>query len=302
MELQLWRALSIALRTTPFAIYRAAAYGAMCACVFLYVAMLGLIGSIFGVGAFWLLVGLSVVFATALGLWGLAGRLMAYFIDSGHTALIAEFAANPASAPMGVRQIGWAREQMTSRFDGPARFSGMIHRLNQVLRDVNRKLFDVSVVAPLADAGDDSGLAHRITDLTLPYLDGCILGYVFQSADNTEEAAKKGILLYCSYWKALLKNAIWLTLLGYGFTLAAGILLMIPMGVAAAMATSASVRFVLFLSALFLAIAAKWVLYDPVANAAMTAAFLEDADISPPDLEWEDKIRTVSEVFRDWEG
>ena len=57
-------------------------------------------------------------------------------------------------------------------------------------------------------------MVQRIVNFSLTYIDESVIAYTFRTGnENVFDAAKSGIIIYCQSWKALLKNAVALTLL-----------------------------------------------------------------------------------------
>ena len=88
MNLQLGRAFGIVMRTTPYLIYRAMVFGAMCAIFAMGLLVLALIGFVFGGGAAAIL-GFIMLAATGFG-WKLIRAYVLYLLQAGHIAVITE--------------------------------------------------------------------------------------------------------------------------------------------------------------------------------------------------------------------
>jgi hypothetical protein len=90
MGLQMKRAMEIVRKTSPYVLYRAAIYGALCLGVIVYLLLLAIIGAVFGAGAFWALLVISVALAWLLDVGSFIGEYVFYRQKAGHIALIAE--------------------------------------------------------------------------------------------------------------------------------------------------------------------------------------------------------------------
>ncbi len=156
-------------------------------------------------------------------------------------------------------------------------------------------------VLPIPALEGLSNIVQRIVNFSLTYIDESVIAFTyFTKNENVFDAAKSGIIVYCQSWKALLKNAVALTLFSYMFVILTTFAFLIPLGALAwsLPSTWALVKFFLFVLALFLGVSAKWILFDPVACTSTILTFLKEAESIKPDPEWESKIEAVSDKFR----
>ncbi len=109
MGLQLGEAIKIVAQTKVYLLYRTVVYSAIAFVVALFLAILVLIGSVFGSGA------AVILFFIALFAGGFGFRLLReyvlYLLQAGHIALITEIAAK-GSLPQGISQTVWAKERV----------------------------------------------------------------------------------------------------------------------------------------------------------------------------------------------
>lgn len=298
MNLQLRRAVEIVLQTRVYLLYRAAVYGLIAVAVALGISVLLLIAAVFGNGAAVVL----LVLAVLGGSFGapLVREYVLYLLKAGHVALIAEIVAT-GQAPPAASQTAWAKERVTHYFKEISVLALVDQLVKGILAAVNRALFNVLQILPIPGLDSAAKIVERVIYFSLTYIDEAILAYTFKTKnENVFAAAKTGVVLYCHAWQPLLKNAAVLTLLSYLFVAAATVVFMVPLGVLALLLPSSLAlgKFLLFCLALFLGVAAKWILFDPLACTSTLLAFLAAADTAEPDPEWEAKIEAVSEQFR----
>jgi hypothetical protein len=298
MGLQLGRAIGIVAKTKVYLLYRAMVYGSVAVVVALFLGVLVLIGSVFGAGASF------VIFFLALFAGGFGFRLLReyvlYLLKAGHIALITEI-ADSGNLPSGVSQTGWAKERVMKYYREVSVLALVDQLVKGVLVSLNRTLFNIMNAIPIPGLDGLASILQRIVNFSLTYIDESVIAYTFHTGnENVFDAAKSGIIVYCQSWKALLKNAVALTLLSYVFVVITTVLFMIPLGVVSVLLPSSLdfLKFALFMLALFLGISTKWVLFDPVACTSTILAFLEEARTSAPDPAWESKIEAVSDKYR----
>ena len=301
MGIELRRALDIVLRTSPYVIYRAFMYGAMCLCVIAYLAMLFAIGLVFGAGAFWVLFVISAGLAAMLGIGGFINEYVFHQLRAGHIAVITEIVTQ-GKFPPGISQTKWARGRVTHYFKGAGTLAHVRRLTRDVIRAVNR-VNDLASIMPLPGIETGMLLGRRIIDLSQAYIEEGVFAYTYRAKnENVYESAKSATLTYSQCWRAVLGNAVTLTLISYGFALVCTVVFLIPLGTVALLWFNAGItneatlfsdtiaRFVLFAIGIFLGFAAKWAIFDPIASASIIITFLEEADITEVTPELEEQL------------
>ena len=298
MGLQLGEAIKIVAQTKVYLLDRTVVYSAIAFVVALFLAILVLIGSVFGSGA------AVILFFIALFAGGFGFRLLReyvlYLLQAGHIALITEIAAK-GSLPQGISQTVWAKERVMHYYKEVSVLALVDQLVKGVLVSLNRTLFNVMNALPIPALEGLASMVQRIVNFSLTYIDESVIAYTFRTGnENVFDAAKSGIVIYCQSWKALLKNAVALTLLSYVFVVLTTMLFMIPLGALAFFLPSSLgfLKFALFVLAIFLGISTKWILFDPIACTSTLLTFLKEAESTKPDPAWEAKIEAVSDKFR----
>lgn len=299
MNLQLGRAFKIVLQTTPYLLYRAAVYGILCGTVALLLLVLALIGRVFGGGAALVL----FVIGVGAGSFGLPllREYVLYLLRAGHVAVITEI-IEQGSLPEDVNQTQWGRDKVTAYFKEISVLALVDQLIKGIIGMLNRVLFNVMTILPIPGLEGAAKVARKVVDFSLTYVDESILSYTFKTRnENVYDAAKTGIILYCQAWKGLLKNAVALTLLSYGFIVVSTLVFLIPLGgIALAMPeTWAFAKFMLFVLALFMGFSLKWIAFDPIACTATILTFLKETEGMTPDPEWESRVEQASDKFRE---
>ncbi len=299
MNLHVGRAMRIVFQTSPYLMYRAAVYGAICGVTAILLLFLALIGYVFGGGA------AAVMLLIGLAAGGLGARLLReyilYLMRAGHVAVITEIIVRD-KLPEGVSQTQWGSDKVKMYFKEITVLALIDQMIKGTIRILNRTLFNVLSILPIPGTDGAKKAIQKVVDFSLTYIDESILAYTFKTEnENVYEAAQKGIILYCQAWKGLLKNAVALTVLCYAFTIGAALIFLIPLGALAFALpeTWAVAKFALFLLALFLGFSLKWILFDPIACTATILTFLRETKDMTPDPAWEERIASVSDKFRD---
>jgi len=297
MNLQLGRAFGIVMQTTPYLIYRAIFFGAMCGMFAFGLLILALIGYVFGGGAAVLLFFLAMI---GLGFgWRLIREYILYILQAGHIAVITELVEN-GKLPDGVSQTEWGKQQVTKYFKELSVLALVDQLVKGIIKGVNRVLFNVTRMLPIPGLQGAGKVAERVVDFSLTYIDEAIIAHTFKTKnENVFDAAKTGIVLYCQSWQALLKNAVALTLLSYVFVIVTTLIFLIPLGLVAVFLPQEwqVAKFALFILALFMGISLKWILFDPIACTSTLLTFLSESAGKTPDPQWESRIEQASGKF-----
>ncbi len=298
MGLQLRRAFNIVLQTKLYILYRALMFGALCLCVVGYLLLLAVIGAVFGAGAFWVLLVISGGLAVLLGIAGFIGEYIFYGLKAGHIALITEIISE-GRFPSGISQTKWARGHVLHYFKGVGLLAEARQMLREIVRAMNRKLFDSSAVLPVPGMEGGMKCARRVVDFSQGYIEEALIAHAFKARnENPFAAIRTALVLYCQSWKVVLSDAVSLTLMSYAFTLLATVIVLIPLGFLAHSMDSSIVRFIVFAIGVFIGFAAKWAFFDPIACAAIALTFLKESELVVPDPAWEGRIEAVSDQFR----
>lgn len=297
MNLQLGRAFGIVMQTTPYIIYRAIFFGAMCGGAAFGLLILALFGYVFGPGAAVVMFFLAML---ALGFgWRLIREYLLYMLQAGHIAVITEIVTN-GKLPDGVSQTEWGKQQVTAYFKELSVLALIDQLVKGVIKGVNRVLFNVTRMLPIPGLQGAGKIAERVVDFSLTYIDEAIIAYTFKTKnENVFDAAKTGIILYCQSWQALLKNAVALTLLSYVFVIVTTLIYLIPLGILAVLlpADWQMAKFALFVLAIFMGVSTKWILFDPIACTSTLLTFLHESENQTPDPQWEARIEQASGKF-----
>ncbi|MBV5319601.1 MAG: hypothetical protein JZU72_01385 [Chlorobium phaeobacteroides] len=298
MNLQLGQAIKIVAQTKVYLLYRTMVYGAIVGVVAIVLGILVLIGTVFGSGAAFVLF-LITLFAGSFG-FRLLRDYVLYLLQAGHIALITEI-AETGTLPPGISQTSWAKEKVLKYYKEVSVLALVDQLVKGVLVTLNRTIFNVFNALPIPALEGLAGIVQRIVNFSLTYIDESVIAYTFRTRnENVFDAAKSGILVYCQSWKAVLINAVALTVLSYLFVILMTTLFMIPLGAVSLLLPSSwsFVKFALFVLALFLGISTKWILFDPIACTSTLLTFLNEAETTKPDPAWESKIEMVSDQFR----
>ncbi len=299
MDIQLGRAASVVRQTKPFLGYRALVCGAVAGCAVAYIALLGLVGMVFSAVAFWIVFALSSAVVGVAVLVGLLDHPLFALLKVGHLALISEIHTEDIPSNK-ISQTAWAKEQVLAHYGSAEAAGHMDGRVRRILSPMNRNLFDVDrALSATGVSGLPKGAAEWLVARANGYVSSTILAHTFRTGNvNMRDACKQALVLYAQCWQEVLRSAVLCTVAGWGFAAAATILFMVPLAIPASMAASAAVKFVFFVIALALGVAAKCVFFNPTAYSCVMASFEENCGALAIDGECEAGLEELSEAFR----
>lgn len=298
MERQFRQALKVVRETLPYLLYRARIFAAVSAAAALYLVLLLLASTVFGVGVFACILLLSVWLMHSLGI---LNEYVFAGLRAGYIALAAEVIAE-GRFPKGVSYVKWARESVNQCFTNTTQLGRARQTVTSILDAVNRNMFDSASVLPVREFERDTRLTRGIISLSQDYVTDAAVAYSLKTKnDNVSDAMRAAIVIYCQAWKTVLAQAVRLTLLGYAFFVAASVVCLAPLGVLALEISDVSmnVRLALFVTGVFLGFSAKWIIYDPFAYAAIILGFFEECELLTADPALEKEIEAKAEDFRE---
>jgi len=178
-----------------------------------------------------------------------------------------------------------------------------------ILRAFNRVFLTIANLFPVAGASTVAGIANKIVNLSLTYLDEVILAYLMKTrAENPWAASRTALILYAQNYTRFLKNAVWLSVFIWGLTIAVFVAVLAPAAILAYLIPNVA-GVLSLLVALVLAWGIKQALIEPVGMTALMLVYFKVTEDQVANPEWEAKLERVSSKFsqltakaREWKG
>ncbi|ABK17518.1 hypothetical protein [Syntrophobacter fumaroxidans] len=288
--------LDILLKTLPYLLVRMGIYSVLGVAGALIIGLLLLLGKVFGGGGvIFFLIGVALL----VGLVRVGKQYALYLVDAGHIAVITEL-LQKGSLPEGVNQFQYGKDLVTRMFKEVSVLFLVDRLVDGTIRAINRTVAAVTDILPLPGIEGLTKIANSVINFSLTYVDETILSYNLSRGDeNIWESAKRGVILYAQNWKPLLITAAACTVANFVAFVVVLLIFLVPFGVLAAATHNETLKFFWFAVAFTLAYGVKLALFKPFFQTSMIITFREAVKGQVPNPQWEDRLETVSDKFRE---
>jgi hypothetical protein len=299
------QAISLLMQSLPYALAR---FGILLGCaivciVWIVVAFGGaaFLGTHIA-GAFgfvWLLICLGC----AGFFWGTILRYVLHLLACGHVAVLTELITKGQVGNGSESMLAYGKRVVTERFGQVNALYALNLMVRGILAAFHRTLDWVSEILPIPGLDGLASLVNIILRAATRYLDKVILSYNLARGDvEPWRGAREGMVYYAQNAVPILKTAVWIVILERVLTVVLWLLLLVPAGAITLMLPS-SVReqagIVTILVAALLAGPLRAAFLKPLFLIMMMVRFHALIENQPINQEWDARLATVSDKFRD---
>lgn len=304
-DFSITRTLGVVLRSWPYVLLRIVVYAAI---TLAYIAATGVGAGVgYGVGhitgspagppgfAVWgAIFGFGIV---AFGVY-LIREYILYIVKAGHVAVMVHL-IDGRPLPDGIGQLAYGRRVVTARFVETNLLFVLDQLVKGVLGAITRLLRGVMSMLPIPGVQGLLSFIASVARIAVGYVDEVILGYNIRTDSSTPwDTAQRGLVLYAQNGRPIVKNALWLTVLMWGLTLAIFALALSP---------AAAILYLMpgqlagwsFVLAIVFAWAFKAAVIEPFCIAALMQVYFRVIEGQSPDPEWIERLSETSEPFRE---
>lgn len=288
-------------KTMPFLMFRCAIYLGIAVAYVLATGTGAGIG--YGIGGFWDdETQLSAAAYGAAGGFGLTAMVLyflreylLYIVKAGHIAVMVE-ALEGRALPQG--QVAYARTIVTERFGQANILFGLDQLIKGCITAVTGLIEGLMWILPIPGVDKIMGLVRGYLKIAVGMLDEVMLAHVLRTrAENPYQAAREALVLYAQNARPMMTNAAWVTALVWSLSGLVFVVMLVPAGlvvwIVPGKASAAGVGF-----ALLFAWAIKAAVIEPFAIACMLQAYFKRTQGQTPNPEWERKLASASDKFR----
>jgi len=298
-------AVSLLMQSLPYALARfAILLGCAVACIVWIVVAFG--------GAAWLgshiagafgFVWLLICLGSAGFFWGTILRYILHLLACGHVAVLTELITRGQVGNGSEPMLAYGKRVVTERFGQVNALYGLNLLVRGILAAFHRTLDWISEILPVPGLEGLANLASIILRAATRYLDKVILSYNLARGDvEPWQGAREGIVYYAQNAVPILKTAVWIVILERALTVLLWLLLLVPAGAITVMLPSGvrqSGAIVTILVAAVLAGPLRAAFLKPLFLIMMMVRFHALIENQPINQEWDDRLATVSDKFRD---
>lgn len=289
-------------RTAPFILLRMAVYFGI---ALLYVFATGTgsgigylvtsLGDGAGVGAAY---GALFGFAGASGVLYWAREYILYMVKAGHIAVLTKH-YDKQDLPEGKGQIEFAKDVVQDRFMQANVLFALDKLINGVLKVITGTLNTIANFLPIPGLNNLAKMAGGVVKMSLTYVDEIILAHLIRTdSDNPWEESRRALVLYAQNYGAMIKNAIWLSIMMWALTIIVFIIALAPAAALIALFPGEAGFWGVAVAFIF-AWSAKAALIEPVAIYALMQVYFKRIEGQEPNPEWEAKLEKASKHFRE---
>ncbi len=235
--------------------------------------------------------------------WGAILRYVLHLLACGHVAVLTELITRGQVGNGSESMLSYGKRVVTERFGQVNALFGLNMLVRGILGAFHRTLDWISDMLPVPGLQALSNLANIILRAATRYLDKVILSYNLARDDGDPwRGAREGIVYYAQNAKPILKTSVWIVILERVLTVVLWLLLLIPAGAITWMLPQAvheSAGIATLLIAALLAGPLRAAFIKPLFLIMMMVRFHALIENQPINQEWDARLASVSEKFRD---
>jgi hypothetical protein len=298
-------AVSLLMRSLPYALAR---FGILLGCA---VACIVWIVIAFG-GAAWLgkhiasafgFVWLLICLGGAGFLWGTILRYLLHLLACGHVAVLTELITRGQVGNGSESMLAYGKRVVTERFGQVNALYALNLMVRGILGAFHRTLDWVGEILPIPGLEGLANLVNIILRAATRYLDKVILSYNLARGDaDPWVGAREGMVYYAQNAVPILKTAVWIVILERALTIVLWLLLLAPAATITLMlprSVHEQAGIVTILVAAILAGPLRAAFLKPLFLIMMMVRFHALIENQPLNQEWDARLATVSDKFRD---
>jgi hypothetical protein len=302
-------ALGLVMKTMPYALTRFA--------ILLTVSIATLIWYVVAFGGWALLghrvhpfVGLAwfLVNCAIYGwIWSVVVRYFLYLLKCGHIAVLTELMTRGSLGSHSQGMLAYGKDVVRNRFGEVSVLFVVDKLVKGVVRTFNGTLDFVANLLPIPGLSSIMSLVNAVLYAATTYLDETIFSYgLARNESNPWASAKDGLIYYAQNSKEILKSALWIVVLDKVITAVIWGAMLVPAFVVTwMMPRSILVPLGAWFSFGFAALLAaniRAAFIKPIFLVMIMAKFHVQIENQPINAEWDARLSSVSEKFREIDG
>lgn len=241
--------------------------------------------------------GILGAIGVAVWVWTLREYLL-YMVTAGHVAAMV-LVLDGRTLPSGRAQIAFAVDTVKARFGEVHLLFVLDQLIKGAVRAVTGLIGAVGVLGFVPGLQALVRLLGAVLRMSTTFVDEVVLAREIRiGSEDPWTTARHGVVLYAQNAKAILWNAVWLTVFRWVVTVGLYVVLLTPAGLAALIVPGPTTAWVLIFTLLF-AIALQRAVVDPFCIASLMQVYFARIEGQEPDPAWDDTLAGASQPFRD---
>lgn len=302
MDFRIGETVSLLARTSPYLGFRLVIYFGITLAYIVTTGGGAGIGWLFGSGeegkattAFY---GALTGFGLVSGVLYWLREYLLYTVKAGHIAVLVELIEGQP-LPEGRGQVAHGAAVVKERFVESSVLFGVDQLIKGILRAFNATVMTFVSFIPIPAVQNVAKFVTAVINMSLTYVDEVILAHLIRTrSENAWAGAREALVLYAQNYKAMLKNALFLTVIVWVLTLVIFLVFLLPIGLIVNFFPGEA-GFWGFAIAVVAALSVKAALIEPFAMTALMQVYFKVTAGQQPNPEWEGKLEKASGKFRE---
>ncbi len=295
--------LSLLLKTLPFLLVRLGILGALTVATILfwlvfYWGMLFFSGISSVLGVIWG-VGLAVV---AGSLWRFVVRYLLYLLKAAHIAVLTELITTGSIANGSKGMFEYGKQVVTERFGQVNAMFALDLLIGGIVSAFNRTLNWVASLLPIPGLDSVVGVVNQLVRASTTYVDETIFSYNLARGDeNVFRSSRDGLIYYAQNAKEVLKTGLWVVVLDRVCTVAIWVVMLAPGFLVSWALPGSTGGWLMLIAAVLFAGSVRSAFLHPLFLIMVMVKFHSVARNQPINLEWDQRLASASNKFRELE-
>lgn len=235
--------------------------------------------------------------------WGTVLRYLLHLLACGHVAVLTELITHGQVGNGTESQLVYGKRVVTEKFGQVNVLFGLNMLVRGILGAFHRTLDWLAEMLPIPGLSGLANLVNIVMRAATRYLDKVILSYNLARNDQDPwRGAREGIVYYCQNAKPILQTSVWIVILEHVLSALLWLVLLAPAALVTLLlphAVRESAAIVTIIIAALFAGALRESFIKPLFLIMMMVRFHALIENQPINQEWDARLATVSDKFRD---
>ncbi|HMQ57881.1 MAG TPA: hypothetical protein PKE65_04980 [Rhizobiaceae bacterium] len=246
----------------------------------------------------WMLAGGAGGFGLASLIHFLVREYILYLVKAGHIAVMVEL-FDHGGLPEGDNQLAFGTRAVRERFAEANALFAIDLLIRAAVKSIEKLLSSLASFLPIPGLQGVIGALNAVIANSFNFVDEIILAHNIRvRSANPWETSRQALVLYAQNGKAMIRNAVWLTLFQALLTITIALLLIGPFAATMVWMPGPNVGYAV-VAAMIAATYVKETLLEPFAVAALMQVYFAATEGQRPDPQWDRRLAENSAQYRE---